>query len=202
MDKKNNPSNSKKRIIKDYETLPEDILVRIKMQYPRGFAQNLVSYINKDGKKVSALPFETEDIYYLVRMTVQEAKQIIEDDEDYDDDGVLRDDFAMDVSSPEESSFGDDDEAYFRNEASTIEYADPDYQDNLKDNVFQDSEFADSDLSELDLDDDDDDDDEEGDDADNDDDDDDDFDADIDFSIDEDDDKPAKKGSSKPKGKK
>lgn len=85
--------NPKKRIVKDYENLPEDILHRIKMQYPHGFAQHLISYLNKDGKKVSALPFETEDIYYLVRMTIQEARQIIADDEDYDADGNLREDF-------------------------------------------------------------------------------------------------------------
>lgn len=87
------PMNPKKRIVKDYENLPEDILNRIKMQYLHGFAQHLISYVNKDGKKVSALPFETEDIYYLVRMTVQEARQIIADDDDYDADGNLRGDF-------------------------------------------------------------------------------------------------------------
>lgn len=90
---KTHPMNPKKRIVKDYENLPEDILHRIKMQYPHGFAQHLISYLNKDGKKVSALPFETEDVYYLVRMTIQEARQIIADDEDYDADGNLREDF-------------------------------------------------------------------------------------------------------------
>lgn len=159
------------------------------MQYPRGFAQSLVSYINKDGKKVSALPFETEDIYYLVRMTIQEAKQIIEDDEDYDDDGVLRDDFSADVSSNDSSSF-DEDEAYFHNEASTIEYADNDFNDtSLKDNIFQGSEFADTDIDSINFDADDD-----SDDSDDDDDDDDDNDNvdDVDFD-DEDDDEDAPK---------
>jgi DNA-directed RNA polymerase subunit delta len=85
--------NPKKRIVKDYENLPDDILTRIKLQYPHGFAQHLISYVNKEGKKVSALPFETEDIYYLVRMTIQEARQIIADDDDYDSDGNLREDF-------------------------------------------------------------------------------------------------------------
>jgi DNA-directed RNA polymerase subunit delta len=88
--------NPKKRIVKDYENLPEEIINRIKMQYPHGFAQHLISYLNKEGKKVSALPFETEEVYYLVRMTVQEARQIIADDEDYDDDGNLREDFGDD----------------------------------------------------------------------------------------------------------
>lgn len=149
MNKKNNPSNNKKRLVKDYDALPEDIVTRIKLQYPKGFAQNLVYYTNKDGKKVSALPFETDDIYYLVRMTIQEAKQIIEDDNDYDD-GILRTDFGSDSGDSEN---GDDDDAYFHNQASTIEYADPEYGDagGFKDK-FQASEFADADLSALNLD--------------------------------------------------
>ena len=84
------PTSNKKRIIKDYEALPEEILNQIKLQYPRGFADSLVYYTDQHGKKVSALPFETEEIYYLVRMTVQEAKQIIQDDDDYDESGTLR----------------------------------------------------------------------------------------------------------------
>ena len=62
----------------------------------------MVSYVNKDGKKVSALPFETDEIYYLIRMTIQEAEQIIEDDDDYDDDGNLRDDFGDDEGASTE----------------------------------------------------------------------------------------------------
>ena len=94
--------NSKKRVIKDYESLPEDIKNGIKMTYPRGFAQHLVFYTDRNGKRVSALPFETDEIYYLVRMTVREAVQIIEDDEDYDSEGILRDDFSMSGSDDEE----------------------------------------------------------------------------------------------------
>jgi hypothetical protein len=96
-----NMTNSKPRIVKDYEKLPEDILNRVKLQYPNGFVSHLVSYTNKEGKKVSALPFETDEVYYLIRMTAMEARQIIEDDDDYDEDGVLRDDFG-------DESFGDD----------------------------------------------------------------------------------------------
>ena len=40
---------------------------------------------------VSALPFETDDRYYLIRMTVSEALEIIEDDDDYDKYGILKD---------------------------------------------------------------------------------------------------------------
>ena len=104
------PSNSnKKRIIKDYDSLPQEILDRVKMEYPYGFANNLVSFTNKEGKRVSALPFETEEIYYLIRMTVQEARQIISDDEDYDEEGNLRDDFTSAGAAPDGGDTFDDD---------------------------------------------------------------------------------------------
>lgn len=81
----------KPKIVKDYEKLDLAIQEQIKLNYPSGFKNNLIQFYNKDGKLVSALPFETDDKYYLVRMTVTEAQQIIEDDDDYDDDGVLKD---------------------------------------------------------------------------------------------------------------
>lgn len=101
---------SKKRIVKDYENLPEEIISRVKMEYPQGFANHLVSFTNKEGKKVSALPFETEEIYYLIRMTVKEARQIVNEDEDYDDDGNLRDDYTMDDFGDGEAGDDDDDD--------------------------------------------------------------------------------------------
>jgi hypothetical protein len=81
----------KPKVVKDYEKLDLAIQEQIKLNYPNGFKNHLIQFYNKDGKLVSALPFETEEKYYLVRMTVNEAQQIIEDDEDYDDDGILKD---------------------------------------------------------------------------------------------------------------
>ncbi len=95
--------SDKKRIVKDYDAIPDDIIARVKLAYPDGFEDHLVSYYNKEGVKISALPFETEDIYYLIRMTASEARQIIEEDEDYDEDGHLREDFESDY-------FGEEDE--------------------------------------------------------------------------------------------
>jgi hypothetical protein len=87
----------KKRIVKDYDNLPEEVLNQVKVEYPEGFAQNLITYTNSEGRIVSALPFDTEEIYYLIRMTEEEAEKIIEEDDDYDDDGNLRDDFNVDA---------------------------------------------------------------------------------------------------------
>jgi DNA-directed RNA polymerase subunit delta len=134
--------NSKKRVIKDYESLPEDIKNGIKMTYPRGFAQHLVYYTDRNGKRVSALPFETEEIYYLVRMTVREAVQIIEDDEDYDSEGVLRDDFAMSGSDDEEifDSVKEEEEAVPFKEAPVSAYDVDDLNDDDDDDDDDDDE--------------------------------------------------------------
>ena len=94
----------KPRVIKDYEKLDVEIQEQIKLEYPYGFEENLVSFTNRDGKRVSALPFEAEDKYYLVRMTVAEAQQLIEDDEDYDNDGNLREEVKAEYSEKLEGS--------------------------------------------------------------------------------------------------
>jgi hypothetical protein len=81
---------NKPRIVKDYDKLDPSIVEQIKLYYPRGFKRNLITFKNAAGKFVSALPFETEDRYYLVRMTQDEAAEIIENDEDYNEEGILK----------------------------------------------------------------------------------------------------------------
>lgn len=83
--------NAKPRVIRDYDKLDKHLQEQIKLIYQEGFSKYLITFLNKDGKYVSALPFETEDHYYLIRMTQDEADIIISEDEDYDDDGVLKD---------------------------------------------------------------------------------------------------------------
>ncbi|MEZ4916880.1 MAG: hypothetical protein R2836_07820 [Chitinophagales bacterium] len=82
---------------------------QLKLGVSSGFVKHLIKYTNAQGQQVSALPFETEDMYYLVRMSIAEAKQIILDDDDYDEDGILRDDFADDVEGSNLPDFEDDD---------------------------------------------------------------------------------------------
>lgn len=85
-------SSGKPRVIKDYDKLSEEIQQQIKLIYPYGYSQNLITFTDKDGKLVSALPFETDEKYYLVRMTKKEANFIIQEDDDFDDDGNLKSD--------------------------------------------------------------------------------------------------------------
>ena len=84
-------NQNKPRVIKDYSKLDPDIIEQIKLVYPNGFSDFLITFPNKEGKLVSALPFETDEKYYLIRMTEVEAERIIELDDDYDEDGILKD---------------------------------------------------------------------------------------------------------------
>ena len=113
---------NKPRVIKDFEKLDESIREQIKLVYPEGFVGNLISYVNKDGQKVSALPLETDDFYYLVRMTTKQAAQIIDEDDDFDDDGILKSEVKEDYEN---------------------KYSDLDY---LSDNNDEDSEDEDDDF--------------------------------------------------------
>jgi hypothetical protein len=103
-------ATNKPRVLKDFEKLEVEIQEQIKLSYPSGFYQHLVSYVDREGQKRMALPYETEDRYYLVRMSIQEAKNLIEDDDDYDDDGMLRDDIQESYADKHGADFGSDEE--------------------------------------------------------------------------------------------
>ena len=81
----------KLRVIKDYSKLSDELKEQIKLAYPEGYSQHLIEFTNSKGEIVSALPFELPDRVYLIKMSVKTANQIILDDDDYDDEGFLKD---------------------------------------------------------------------------------------------------------------
>jgi len=121
----NRMNTNKPRIVKDFDKLDVEIQEQVKLAYPSGFLQNLVSYKDKDGNKVSALPFETTDKYYLIRMSKQAAIELIEEDDDYDSDGSLKEDIRLDYED---------------------KYGDSDFIDEIKEELDTDSDEGDSDL--------------------------------------------------------
>lgn len=80
----------KKRVITVFEKLDETLQEQLKLVYPDGFSQNLIKFKNKEGEMVSALRFETDEVVYLVKMSVSKAEQIISDDIDFNEDGNLK----------------------------------------------------------------------------------------------------------------
>lgn len=110
---------NKPRIVKDFDKLDVQIQEQVKLAYPNGFLQYLVYYTDKEGNKVSALPFETSDKYYLIRMSKQVAIELIEDDDDYDSDGSLKEDIRLDYAD---------------------KYGEPDFIDEIKEELDPDSD--------------------------------------------------------------
>ena len=84
-------SKSKPRVIKDFDKLDKEIQEHIAQLYPNGFAEHLITYTDpKTGLERFALPYETEDRYYMVRMDEYMESQV--------DSGDAIDDFGKDDS--------------------------------------------------------------------------------------------------------
>lgn len=64
-------NTNKKRIIKSYEKLTDEFLAQIQAAYPLGFSQHIIYYTDRDGKLQPAVPYETEDTYYMIKVPVQ-----------------------------------------------------------------------------------------------------------------------------------
>jgi hypothetical protein len=84
--------DNKPHVVKDYESLDPDLQEKVKLRYPFGFEDHLITFYNAKGETVTALPYDGEDKVYLVRMSRTRAQILIDEDEDYDDDGNLKDD--------------------------------------------------------------------------------------------------------------
>ncbi len=102
------------RVTQDYEKLSDELKEQLKLVYPDGYSQFLIQFMNKEGKKINGLRFETDDKIYLIRMTVSEAEKIISDDDDFDESGSLKeeikDEYEDKYSDLDYLSDDDDDE--------------------------------------------------------------------------------------------
>lgn len=81
--------DNKPRVVTSFDKISQELQEQIKLTYPFGFSEELIRFTNKDGESVSALRFESDEKIYLIKMTATKARQLIEDDDDYED-GVLR----------------------------------------------------------------------------------------------------------------
>ena len=58
----------RKRVIKDFRNLPEEIREAIREKYPSGYINDLITFTDKEKHIISALPYDTEDISYMIKM--------------------------------------------------------------------------------------------------------------------------------------
>lgn len=81
----------KPRVIKDYDKLSEEIKQLIKLKYPEGYSEYLIKFTDIQGHFITGLPFETDDRIYMVRMSHYEAQILVDEDDDFDSNGILTD---------------------------------------------------------------------------------------------------------------
>jgi DNA-directed RNA polymerase subunit delta len=94
----------KKRVIVDYKNITQALLQRFTDTFPRGYDDDdIIRFKNAKGEWVFAVPMETEDTKYLVKISVELDRKVEAFLDDDDDDGVKED------ISIDESELDDDD---------------------------------------------------------------------------------------------
>jgi len=69
----------KKRVIKRFEQISDELMEKIKETYPDGFEEYLITYTNPKGEIEIALPLETEDTSYLIKMPKDNIPEEVDD---------------------------------------------------------------------------------------------------------------------------
>lgn len=96
----------KQKIIKAYEQLSESLVEKLKEKYPDGYEDHTITFTNSKGEIEVAIPFETEEIYYLVKLPRNNTSEEEEEMESpsYDDefDNFESLDISDDVADEEE----------------------------------------------------------------------------------------------------
>ena len=86
----------KRRSVVSFANLPEELQEEVKKLYPYGYNEAMMRIEKPNGDFFYAVPFETDEVSYLVKVTVK-IDDHIEDEEDkdyYSDDLKGADDFA------------------------------------------------------------------------------------------------------------
>ncbi|MFR9504333.1 MAG: hypothetical protein SNH73_07815 [Rikenellaceae bacterium] len=61
----------KKRLVTSYQNLTPEIQAQVKEMYPLGFTDAMMRIDKPNGDFFYAVPFETEEIFYLVKIDVK-----------------------------------------------------------------------------------------------------------------------------------
>lgn len=102
-------ANNKKRVITSYLNLAPELLKAFQESYPHGYTDALIRIDKPTGDFFYAVPFETEEISYLVKVDVKiDTKAEEELDKDYYGD---EEDEGGDIAGAEQiADTADDDE--------------------------------------------------------------------------------------------
>lgn len=95
--------SAKKRLVTSFNNLPLELQEEVKAAYPLGYTDFMMRIDKPNGDFFFAVPFETEEISYLVKIDVKidEAPGDDDDKDYYDDDLKGADELANDESDDE-----------------------------------------------------------------------------------------------------
>ncbi len=88
----------KRRLVTSFQNLPSDIQTQVKEFYPLGYTDAMMRIDKPNGDFFYAVPFETEEIFYLVKIDVK-----IDDSEKME-----KDLFSDDIDEADQLGKGDD----------------------------------------------------------------------------------------------
>lgn len=103
----------KKRVIVDYNNITSDILELFTDRYPYGYDdEDIIKFQNSKGETVKAVPFETSDTRYLIKVSVEMDRRIeaFLDDDDDDDDGSVSESTPPPIDEIDEGEVEDDED--------------------------------------------------------------------------------------------
>lgn len=100
----------KKHIVTSLHNLPAEVQEAVRAKYPLGFTEAMMRIDKPNGDFFYAVPFETDEIAYLVKIDVKIDDKSPEDDEkDYYDDEIKGADDIQDDGSSDNGEETDDD---------------------------------------------------------------------------------------------
>ncbi|MBO5771688.1 MAG: hypothetical protein J6R09_03530 [Alistipes sp.] len=101
-----NTPNTKKRLVVSYNNLPVEVQEQVKALYPAGFSDVMIRVEKPSGDFFYAVPFETEEVSYLVKIDVKIDDVSEEDDKEYYDDEIKGADEIQDDGSDDDLGGG------------------------------------------------------------------------------------------------
>ena len=103
--------STKKRLVVSLKNMTPELQEEVKAAYPAGFADYMMRIPKPNGEFFFAVPFETEEISYLVKIDVKiDEAPTDDDDKDYYDDDLKGADELQDDSDGSEPGVSTDDD--------------------------------------------------------------------------------------------
>ena len=104
------PNIVKKHIATRFHNLSPELQEAVKAKYPLGFTDAMIRVDKPNGDFFYAVPYDTDEIAYMVKIDVKVDDNSHDDDKDYYDDEIKgADDIQGDDDSSDASDASDDD---------------------------------------------------------------------------------------------